>query len=118
MRYVRLPALIACLFTVAGALPGQDAAAKKTEAKESTKKDTPKAKGYLPQNWTKLGLTDEQRQKVYQIQGKYNEEIDKLELQIKSLKDRMAKERLDVLTGEQKNRLEDILRGKAGTADK
>src|SRR4051812_30711803 len=34
-------------------------------------KDTPpaKAKGTLPANWKKLGLTDDQVQKVYQIQA-------------------------------------------------
>ena len=118
MRYVRLPVLIACLFAAAGGLSAQDSAAKKYDGKETGKADSPRAKGYLPQNWSKLGLTDEQRQKVYQIQGKYNEEIDKLEVRIRELKDKMARERLEVLSPEQKKRLEDIIRGKAGTGEK
>ena len=75
----------------------------------------PKAKGQLPQYWKQIGLTEDQVQKVYKIQNKYNADIDKLEAQIKELKDKMAKERSEVLTAEQKKRLEDIIKGKAGT---
>jgi Spy/CpxP family protein refolding chaperone len=78
-------------------------------------KAEPKAKGQLPQNWKNLGLTDKQIQDVYKIQAKHNEEIDKLEAKIKEHKEQMAKERLEVLTPEQKKRLEEILKGKAGT---
>lgn len=77
-----------------------------------------KAKGQLPPNWKNLGLTDEQTQKVYKLQAKFNEDIDKLEEQIKALKEKMSKERLTVLTTEQKKRLEDILKEKAGTDKK
>ncbi|MEO2087896.1 MAG: hypothetical protein ABGY75_00135 [Gemmataceae bacterium] len=73
-----------------------------------------KAKGQLPQYWKQLGLTDEQVQKVYKIQAKYNEDIDKLEAQIKDMKEKMAKERATVLTAEQKKRLEDIIKEKVG----
>jgi Spy/CpxP family protein refolding chaperone len=80
------------------------------------KKEDPKAvKGQLPMNWKALGLTDEQIQKVYKLQAKYNEEIDGLEAKIKELKDKMSKERLDLLTADQKKRLEEILKDKAGT---
>lgn len=83
------------------------------------KKEEPKAvKGQLPTYWKMLGLTDKQVQDVYKIQGKYNDEIDALEAKIKELKEKMSKERLEVLTPEQKKRLEDILKDKAGTGDK
>jgi Spy/CpxP family protein refolding chaperone len=78
-------------------------------------KAEPKAKGQLPQNWKNLGLTDKQIQDVYKIQARHNEEIDKLEAKIKEHKEQMSKERLEVLTPEQKKRLEEILKGKAGT---
>ena len=71
-----------------------------------------------PPNWRLLGLTDEQTQKVYKLQTKYNEEIDTLEAKIKELKDKLKKEQLTVLTAEQKKRLEDILKEKAGTDKK
>ncbi len=73
-----------------------------------------KAKGQLPTYWRQLGLSDEQVQKVYKIQAKYNEDIDKLEAQIKDMKEKMAKERAAVLTAEQKKRLEGIIKEKAG----
>ena len=68
-----------------------------------------------PPNWKQLGLTDKQIQDVYKIQGKYGDDIDKLEAQIKDLKAKIVKERMDVLTADQKKRLEEILKGKAGT---
>jgi Spy/CpxP family protein refolding chaperone len=82
------------------------------DAKADPKTET-KAKGQLPQNWKQLGLTDDQTQKVYKVQTKYNEDIDKLKAQIEELKAKMAKERNEVLTPEQKKRLEDILKAKA-----
>jgi hypothetical protein len=87
---------------------------KKDDPKKDAKKDdtTPKAKGYLPPNWKKLGLTDAQVQDVYKIQGKYNSEIDKLEAKIAEMKATRDKELKMVLTPEQKKRLEDILLGK------
>lgn len=95
-------------------------------AEQPPKKDDPKAKvvepkrddppmtvkGILPMNWGKLGLTDDQKQTIYKIQGKYNEEINKLEAKIKELKSTRDKEMKAVLTPEQKKRLEDILLGK------
>ena len=88
--------------------PGKD-------AKDKEVKSEPKAKGQLPMNWKQLGLTDKQIQDIYKIQGKHGEDIDKLEAQIKELKAKIVKERLEVLTPEQKKRLEEILKGKAGT---
>jgi Spy/CpxP family protein refolding chaperone len=89
----------------------------KNEQKPAEKAEG-KAKGQLPMYWKQLGLSEEQVQKVYKLQSKYNEEIDVLEAKIKELKDRMAKERLAILTADQKKRLEDVLKEKAGTDKK
>lgn len=87
--------------------------------KDDAKKEDPKTvKGQLPPNWKLLGLTDKQVQEIYKVQGKYNDEIDTLEAKIKELKDKMTKERAEVLTAEQKKRLEEILKEKSGTGDK
>jgi len=86
--------------------------------KADPKKEDKKVSGVLPTYWKMLGLTDKQVQEVYKIQGKYNDEIDTLEAKIKDLKDKMSKERSEVLTAEQKKRLEEILKDKAGTSDK
>jgi len=83
---------------------------------KDAKEPATKSKGNLPTYWGQLGLTDAQKQSVYKLQGKYNEESDKLELQIKEMKAKMSEERGKILTAEQKKRLEDILKAKAGTA--
>jgi hypothetical protein len=109
-------ALFGALLVLSAGLAGQDP--KKEDPKgakvQQPKRDDPlpKAKGILPMNWGKLGLSDDQRQTIYRIQNKYNDEIDKLEAKIKELKGTRDKEMKAVLTAEQKKRLEDILLGK------
>ncbi|MCE9562197.1 MAG: hypothetical protein K8U57_09100 [Planctomycetes bacterium] len=95
--------LFAAMFVLSGGLVGQE-----------PKKDDPpvKAKGVLPNNWKKIGLTEDQVQTIYKIQGKYNDEIDKLEAKIKELKATKDKELKAVLTADQKKKLEEILVGK------
>lgn len=116
MFSVRLSVFLVGLLVVTGGLSGQEKAAKKDDPKETKKAEpTAKVRGQLPQNWGKLGLSDDQKQKVYSIQAKYGEEIDKLESQIRELKQKMAKERLEVLTADQKKKLEDINRAKTGS---
>jgi len=123
MKYVRLATFLIAALLVTGGLSGQENPAKKAEdpKKEEPKKEEPKkeeppakVKGQLPQNWAKLGLTDEQKDKVYRTNAKYNTEIDKLEAQIEELKKKRDKERAEVLTAEQKKRLEEINKAKSG----
>ena len=121
MYRVGFLALFTCMLVLSGGLVGQD---KKEEPKKDAKKDDPKKddskkddppaklKGVLPANWKKLGLSDSQVQEVYKVQGKYNEEIAKLESKIKELKAAKEKDEKAILTPEQKKRLDDILTGK------
>ncbi len=76
-------------------------------------KDDKKVKGQLPQNWGKLGLTDEQKQKIYKVQTEYRDKIFDLEKQIKELRERERGEMEKVLSDEQKKRLREILSSKA-----
>lgn len=122
-RATSLLVLLGLMVSVTG-VTGQEKGVKKDDKKEE-KKDEPKpkdgkestakSKGQLPTYWGQLGLTDLQKQGVYKLQGKYNEETDKLEAQIKELKAKMTEERTKILTVEQKKRLEEILKLKAGT---
>ena len=119
MYRVGFLALFTCMLVLSGGLVGQDKKedpkkdAKKDDKKETTKEDPPaKLKGVLPPNWKKLGLSDSQVQEVYKVQGKYNEEIAKLESKIKELKAAKEKDEKAILTPEQKKRLDDILTGK------
>jgi len=103
MRIVRTVSFLTlfCLVGV-GFITGQD------------KAGSGKAKGTLPANWNKLGLTDEQKSKVYDIQAKYRGKIDDLKKQIADLQEKEQKEALGVLTEAQKTRLKEILANKAG----
>ena len=114
MTRVCLCFLMGCLFVMSGGLAGQEKKDDPKKKDEPTKKDDPpvKAKGVLPMNWKKIGLTDEQVQKIYRIQTKYNDEIAALEAKIAELKTTKDKEMKGVLTADQKKRLEDILLGK------
>ncbi len=107
MFRVLFPGVLTAVLVASGGITAQD-------SKKEVKKDdpVPKAKGFLPPNYTKLGLTDVQKQDVYTIQAKYNTEIDKLEAKIKELKASRDKEVKAVLTPEQRKRLEEILLGK------
>lgn len=103
--------VLACgLVVLSGGLNGQEA---KKDDPKSTKKEEPKVKGQLPPNWGKIGLSDDQKKQVYKIQGKYAEEIDKLESKIKELKGTARKEMFEVLTADQKKRLEELLKAKS-----
>ena len=104
--------LLALVFLASGGLLGDD----KKDSKDSP--STTKFKGFLPQNWGKLGLTDKQKQDVYKAQSEYREKIDSLKGQIKKLEEQQTADLLKVLTDDQKTRLKEILSGKAGDAPK
>ena len=67
-RFPGLILLLAAAFLISGSLQGQE-----------------KVKGVLPANWGKLGLSDEQKQKVYKVQGEYKEKIADLKKQVADL---------------------------------
>ena len=69
---------------------------------QQDKADAPALKGKLPKLYSKLGLTDEQRQKVFTIQSDYNTKIDSLNKQIKTLRAQEKGELEKVLTDDQK----------------
>lgn len=95
-------ALLGGMLILTGGLVGQE-----------PKKDEPaKIKGKLPSHWGKIGLSDSQKQTIYQIQAKYDPEIDKLEAKIAELKSTRDKEMKAILTADQKKALETAILGK------
>jgi TolA-binding protein len=82
------------------------------------KKDSPKGGKALPAGWGKLGLSDEQKDKIYAIEGEYKGQIDVLEKQIKELRHKEKLAMDEVLTDAQKARLKEILLDKAGLGEK
>jgi hypothetical protein len=95
--YATLGSLLLVAFLAGGLLHGDDP---KTPLKGS---------GSLPQDWSKLGLTNEQKQKVYTIESEYNSKLDGLQQQIKTLQEQKRDELANVLTDAQKARLKEIL---------
>jgi TolA-binding protein len=102
----RLRLAVTCslaLFLGAGWLMGQDG--------KSTSDDTPsqaKVKGALPTYYGRLGLTDEQKQKVYKIHQSYKSKIDALKDQIADLSNQQQVELLKVLNDTQRTHLREL----------
>src|SRR5207249_9325949 len=67
----------------------------------------------LPTYWSKLGLSNEQKQRVFAIQAEYGAKIDALQQQVKSLQKDERDELERILTPEQKKQLLEIVAGKA-----
>jgi hypothetical protein len=63
----------------------------------------------LPANYTKIGLSDDQRKKIYEVQNKYESQIDALEKQIADLKAKQKAEVDGVLTPEQYKALQTVV---------
>lgn len=105
MRRSAFALLAVGLIALSGGLVGQD------------KKEDAKGKGQLPQGWGKanLGLTEEQKKKVLDVDAKYDAELEALTKKINELKKKKLDEQVAVLTDEQKKKLEDYFKSKAGT---
>ena len=100
-RAFTLIGVVAIVFVAGGFLFGDD---------KETKKDTKAVKqGNLPALYAKLGLNDEQKKKIKDIQGEYGTKIQELQDQIRELrrKERTAVE--EILTDTQKARLRELL---------
>jgi Spy/CpxP family protein refolding chaperone len=78
-------------------------------------KTEPKVRGTLYPNWKKLGLTDDQTQKIYKIRATYEGQIQDLQKQIRDLRKKELAEAEAVLTPAQKDRLREL---KLGEGDK
>jgi peptidoglycan hydrolase CwlO-like protein len=97
MNRVIVAAVIAAVIGLGGLALAQD------------KKETTRARGQLPPNWAKLGLTDAQKQQVYKIETDFRAQIEALQAQIKDLQAKEKAELDKVLTADQKKRLREIL---------
>src|SRR5262249_10375489 len=81
------------------------------QEKKSDTTPTPKVRGTLPQNYKKLGLRDEQVQRIYRIQADYGAKIAELQKQIDKLRSERNAETEKVLTAEQLKRLKELKSG-------
>ncbi len=76
-----------------------------------------KGKSNLPPNWGKLGLSDEQKQKVYAIRGDYASRIQELQAKLKELQRQELGEMMKVLTDTQREQLRTMAIEKATGGD-
>jgi hypothetical protein len=81
-----------------------------TKASASQKKvDKPKSRNRLPNYYGKLGLSTEQRTKIYGVQADAREKIEALQNQMATLKEKATTDIHDVLTQEQQRTLAMLL---------
>jgi hypothetical protein len=103
MLRLRLAVTCTLVFFLASSwLMGQDSKS------DDTKPATGKTKGILPKYFSKLGLTDEQRQKVYKITTSYKTKIDALTEQLDQLKGQRQTELLKILDENQRTHLREL----------
>jgi Spy/CpxP family protein refolding chaperone len=86
-----------------------------TKKPADVKADPPKATTHtLPQGWKQLGLTDEQKKKIYAIEDEYNPKVAALKKQIEELQTEEKAKKYAVLNDEQKKRLKEIRESQDG----
>jgi len=82
----------------------------KAEAKDSTDDSNAKtdAKGRLPRNYGKIGISSDQKTKIYQIEGGYAPRLKALRDQISALTAQEDKELRALLTADQLKKLDEL----------
>ena len=103
MRPVHVPLVV--LAMVAGVL---FAAGTNAQDKGDPKKEQPTVKVSLPQGWSKLGISGEQKKKVYEVLTKYHTKIAVLKEQIETLKKEEYVEAYKLLNDDQKATLKKL----------
>jgi len=71
----------------------------------------------VPSGYSKLGLTDQQKEKLYKIQAEYYPKIQGLEKQVDNLRDKRVQEFESVLTAPQKRLLAEAGQKKKAAAE-
>ncbi len=85
-------------------------------AKPTGKTAPPDVTRRVPSGYAKLGLTDQQKEKLYSIRAEYHTKIQNLEKQVSDLRDRQEKEFESVLTAPQKRLLAEAAQQKKAAA--
>jgi hypothetical protein len=111
MFRLRFGAAVLSVAVLTGWLVGDD--------KKTDDKDPPvRVKGTLPTYYKKLGLSEDQTQKVYKIRGRYRAKIDALMAQVKELQQQEKADLENLLTEAQKARLKELRSGETAPKDK
>lgn len=89
-------------------LPVKDAAEKKEFVAQVKDVDKIPPRGRLPSNFGKLGISEQQRERIYSVQAEYNDRIDILLVQIEELRAARDAAIDEVLTDGQRQRLKEL----------
>jgi hypothetical protein len=87
-------------------------------SQEKSDDKTAKVRGQLPAFYKKLGLRDDQIQKIYQIRADYKGKVDELRRKMEQLKATEKGELEKVLTPEQLKRLKELRLGEKSAPEK
>lgn len=98
---------VVCVSTRPSVVAQEPGKASKTE-KDAAAKKVAKSGDRLPANYAKIGISEEQRKKIYEIQGKYDDQIAALQKQLADLRAKEKAEVEAVLTPEQKKNLQSV----------
>jgi hypothetical protein len=104
MRRLRLGVAVLGLLVLASGGPGQD----RSEDKTTENAPPGKLKGYLPKNFKRLGLSDEQKQQIYRLRATYKNKLDQLKKQMDEMRHEEKVEVEKLLTPAQRARLKEI----------
>ena len=85
----------------------------KSSSKSRSTKSKSSSKNRLPAYYAQIGLKDEQRDEIYEIQDSYRKEIAALQKKLDDLREDMTDEIEDVLTRTQKTKLNALKRAAA-----
>ncbi|GDY09923.1 hypothetical protein LBMAG52_34090 [Planctomycetia bacterium] len=96
---------VVCVSTRPSVVAQESGKAAKVEKGEGAKKAA-KSGDRLPANYTKIGISEEQRKKIYEIQNSYDVQIAALQRQLADLRAKETAEVEAVLTPEQKKALQ------------
>ncbi len=94
-----------------------DSPATDSSTKSTGKTAPPDVTHRVPAGYSKLGLTDQQKEKLYKIQAEYYPKIQALEKQVTSLREKREKEFESVLTAPQKRLLAEAEQQKKAAAE-
>lgn len=91
------------------------AASYQEKDKDKKAEEPTKLKGQLPANFKRLGLSEEQVQKVYKLRADTKAKINDLEKQIKKLREDEKEALEKILTPDQRKRLKELRTGEKTT---
>ncbi len=97
--------------------PASTATDSSTPAKPAGRTGPPDVTHRVPSGYSKLGLTDQQKEKLYKIQAEYYPKIHDLETKADALREKREKEFEAVLTAPQKRLLADAAQQKKAAAE-